>query len=72
MAAAVNTPCVTLFGPTRDRTWHPWMVKHKVVAENFECRPCGLKGCGDGMRSECIQAIKPETVVQAVMSLVKI
>lgn len=72
IAAAVDTPCVALFGPTSDRTWYPWSVKHKIIAEDFECRPCGLKGCGDGMRSECIQAIKPETVVQAVVSLVKI
>lgn len=72
IAAAVATPCVALFGPTRDRTWHPWIEKHKVVSENFECRPCGLKGCGDGMLSECIQAIKPEAVVKAVMELVNI
>lgn len=72
IAAAVETPCVAIFGPTRDSTWHPWSVKHKVITENFECRPCGLKGCGDGMLSECIQAIKPEAVVQAVMSLLKI
>jgi len=71
IAAAVNTPCVALFGPTRDRSWHPWIEKHKVVTENFECRPCGLKGCGDGMLSECIQSIKPEAVVGAVMALVK-
>lgn len=71
IAAAVNTPCAAIFGPTRDRNWHPWGVKHQVITENFDCRPCGLKGCGDGMRSECIQAITPETVFQAVISLVK-
>lgn len=70
MAAAVETPCVALFGPTRDNVWHPWMVSHKVVTENYICRPCDLKGCGDGMISECIQAIQPEKIVQAVKSLI--
>jgi len=71
ISAAVNTPCVAIFGPTTDKVWKPWMVRHKVIVENYDCRPCGLKGCGDGIFSECIQDIKPETVVQAVMSLVK-
>lgn len=70
MAAAVNTPSVVLFGPTRDIVWHPWMAPHKILAESFTCRPCGLKGCGDGLLSECIQGIQPETVVQAIKSLI--
>ncbi len=70
LAAAVETPCVALFGPTRDIIWHPWMVPHKVITEDYPCRPCGLKGCGDSMVSECIQAIHPEKVVQAVQSLI--
>ncbi|MGR8980123.1 MAG: putative lipopolysaccharide heptosyltransferase III [Gammaproteobacteria bacterium] len=69
IAAAVNTPCVVLFGPTTDKVWHPWMVAHKVITTDFACRPCGLKGCGDGMVSECIQVIQPEKVVQAIESL---
>jgi heptosyltransferase-3 len=70
LAAAAETPCVALFGPTRDIIWHPWMVPHKVITEDYPCRPCGLKGCGDSMVSECIQAIDPEKVVQAVQSLI--
>jgi len=71
IAAAVNTPCVVLFGPTTDRVWHPWMVMHQVLSADFACRPCGLKGCGDGMLSECIQAIQPEQVIQAITSLMQ-
>lgn len=71
IAAAVETPCVVLFGPTNDKVWHPWTAAHKVVTADFNCRPCGLKGCGDGMVSDCIQAILPESVVQAVLSLMQ-
>ncbi len=71
IAAAVNTPCVVLFGPTTDKVWYPWMVAHKVLFADYPCRPCGLKGCGDGMLSECIQAIPPENVIQAITSLMQ-
>lgn len=69
IAAAVNTPCVALFGPTNDSVWGPWMSPHQVLFTALPCRPCGLKGCGDGMLSECIQAIRPDTVVQAILAL---
>lgn len=72
IAAAVNTPCAALFGPTKEKVWSPWMVDHRIIsAKNFDCRPCELKGCGDGMVSECIQVIEPELVVQAIDTLIK-
>ncbi len=70
MAAAVNTACVVLFGPTNNKVWYPWMVAHQVLSADFVCRPCGLKGCGDGMLSECIQAIQPDQVIQAISALI--
>jgi len=47
------------------------MVAHQVLFADYPCRPCGLKGCGDGMLSECIQAIQPENVIKAVTSLIQ-
>ncbi|WP_305909990.1 putative lipopolysaccharide heptosyltransferase III [Methylomarinum sp. Ch1-1] len=67
VAAAVNTPCVALFGPTTDKVWSPWKVSHKVLTEDFTCRPCGLKGCGDSMISDCLQALRPKDVFDAVL-----
>lgn len=69
IAAAVKTPCVALFGPTNDKVWHPWMAAHKVLTSEHTCRPCGLKGCGNGMLSECLQSISPELVVEAISTL---
>lgn len=69
LSAAVSTPCVALFGPTFDQVWYPWSVEHKIVKENVSCRPCGLKGCGDSMASQCLQSIKPDVVFEAVQTL---
>jgi heptosyltransferase-3 len=69
MAAALNTPCVALFGPSDERTWHPWLVRYEVISANYSCRPCNLDGCGSGKISECLQAIEPQKVVMAVQKL---
>ncbi|MDD5462082.1 MAG: putative lipopolysaccharide heptosyltransferase III [Methylococcales bacterium] len=71
MAAASGTPCIALFGPSDDKTWHPWQVRHEVITENYTCRPCKLDGCGGGKISECLQAIAPLRVVSAINNLLK-
>jgi len=70
LAAAMNTPCVALFGPSNEHLWRPWHVNHIVVTENYVCRPCNMDGCGSGKISECLQAITPEKVVTAVQEII--
>lgn len=31
MAAALNTPCVALFGPSKLALWHPWQGRGKII-----------------------------------------
>ncbi|HEC26351.1 MAG TPA: putative lipopolysaccharide heptosyltransferase III [Gammaproteobacteria bacterium] len=66
IAAAMNTPCVALFGPSNEKIWGPWQVKHALLAKEYSCRPCGLDGCGNGKISDCLMAINAEEVVSAV------
>ncbi|NNM50613.1 MAG: putative lipopolysaccharide heptosyltransferase III [Pseudomonadales bacterium] len=74
MAAALNTPTVTLFGPSGDREWGPWMPPHRrriltADPEQFPCRPCGLAGCADSRRSDCLEAIPGTSVLSAALEL---
>jgi heptosyltransferase-3 len=69
IAAAVGTPCVTLFGPSDDRIWRPWMVAHRVIASGHSCRPCNMDGCGNGKVSDCLQVIDARRVSDAVFEL---
>lgn len=70
MAAALGTPVVALFGPTRELEWHPWRVPHRVVtSDRHPCRPCGLDGCGGGKISECLTSITCARVLAAVDEL---
>ncbi|MEN3110590.1 putative lipopolysaccharide heptosyltransferase III [Uliginosibacterium paludis] len=66
IAAAVDTPCVALFGPSGDREWGPWMVRGEVVTSQHSCRPCGMDGCGNGKLSECLVSIQADQVMDAI------
>lgn len=69
IAAAMGTPVVALFGPSGDIEWQPWRVPHRVVTSDHPCRPCGLEGCGNSHRSDCLAAIAPAQVLAAVEAL---
>ncbi|NOQ14734.1 MAG: putative lipopolysaccharide heptosyltransferase III [Methyloprofundus sp.] len=69
ISAAVNTPCVVLFGPSNDINWHPWGVDHRVVTHPISCRPCNQDGCGGGKISDCLQMISADQVIQSIDNL---
>lgn len=69
IAAASGTPVVVLFGPSGEKQWGPWGVPARVLTTAHTCRPCGIDGCGGGKVSDCLVAISPEQVFQAVSGL---
>ena len=75
LASAVQTPVVSIFGPTDERVWAPWQVKHRIVALNesdapsFACRPCGLDGCAGSKVSQCLVAVEAQQILFAVDDL---
>lgn len=70
IAAAMDTPTVAIFGPSGDKEWSPWMVKHRIVASNeHPCRPCGIDGCGGGKVSDCLIQLPVKKVYQAAKEL---
>ena len=66
IAAAMGTPVVALFGPSGEKEWGPWRVRHRVVATDYSCRPCGNDGCGGGKVSECLTRLPVERVHAAI------
>ena len=69
LAAAMGTPAVALFGPSGEDEWHPWQVKHRVVASGHACRPCGNDGCGGSKVSECLTTLGVAEVYAAAEQL---
>jgi heptosyltransferase-3 len=65
MAAALGVPVVALFGPSGEFSWGPWGDGHAVVSSPFLCRPCGRDGCLGSKRSDCLEAITAQAVLEA-------
>lgn len=69
IAAAVKTPVIALFGPSGEKEWGPYGKGHIVVTKNLPCKPC-TKGMCEGIQlRECMSAIKPRDVKQAVLKM---
>ncbi len=71
IAAAVGTPVVALFGPSGSDIWGPWRVPARVITSDHSCRPCGFDGCGGSKRSDCLEIIPVERVLDAALELME-
>jgi heptosyltransferase-3 len=69
LAAAMGTPSVALFGPSREDEWGPWNVEQRIVTTTHSCRPCGVDGCGGGKVSECLTFLPVDAVHAAAREL---
>ena len=70
IASALKAPCVAIFGPTSEVNWAPYRNPHaRVVTKPMPCRPCFKAGCNDSGRSECLETLELEAVLDAVHSL---
>jgi lipopolysaccharide heptosyltransferase II len=83
MAAALDVPTVTLFGPSDPRLVAPREAKHRYVWQSVYCSPCytpvsvldkkNRKGdefiCRTGTH-ECMKDMKVEIVLKAVMDVI--
>jgi heptosyltransferase I len=64
VAAAVGTPIVGLFGPTRPQRNGPWSPTDVSVSRDGTCRCHHLRRCR--LEIMCLMDVQVEDVVQAV------
>ncbi len=64
VSAGLNTPTITLFGPTNPETTRPWGNNAIVLREPVDCSPCMLRDCPIDHR--CMTRITPAAVRTAV------
>jgi heptosyltransferase II len=69
IAAAVGTPTVVIFGPTKDVTTRPFSENAIVVREPVECAPCMLRDCPIDHR--CMMRITPDQVADQALELLR-
>jgi len=66
IAAAVDTPTITIYGPSDWLDWAPQGADHAVIAPDRECAPCHQKGCDGSGRSACLEELAVERVREKI------
>jgi lipopolysaccharide heptosyltransferase I len=66
IAAALDKPVVALFGPTEPRRTGPYRQLEHVMRIDLPCAPCLSPRCAYVKPLECLRAIPPAAVLDAV------
>jgi len=69
IAAAVETPTLTIFGPGNWRSWTVADDLHRVVTSELPCVPCNRKGCDDSGVSRCLDELGVDKVYAQAKSI---
>ena len=66
LAAALQVPTVTIFGPTKDYETSQWMnEKSAIVKTNLKCQPCMKRTC-PLKHHNCMKLVEVIDVLEAV------
>jgi lipopolysaccharide heptosyltransferase I len=66
IAAAMGKPVVALFGPTEPRRTGPYRQLDNILRLDLPCSPCLKPRCHYSKPFECLRAITPQSVFDAV------
>lgn len=71
LASCMQKTLVVLFGPSDDVVWGPWQNPHASVVrsnskEHMICKACKQEGCGNTWRSDCLENLNPDWVIQQI------
>ena len=66
IAFAVDTPTVTIHGPSDWKSWRRVNENHTIVCNHMPCVPCNNKGCVNLEISDCLQGLDVSYVLNAV------
>ncbi len=71
LASYLDVPVVALFGPTNPDHYGPWSQRSHFLRRNLHCPAC-LSKKTPGLKHQCMQAITPDGVLEAIEKLVKV
>jgi ADP-heptose:LPS heptosyltransferase len=74
MGAAQGTRMVSLWGPSQPTFYSPRVPGNRVIHEDYPCSPCvcmftTFEGMWCDHEGWCMQAIRPQTVLEAVEAM---
>ena len=68
IAAALKRPMVALYGPTHPGRTGPYASSGSILSADISCVPCQVPWCANKVERECMKAIDPDVVADAVMA----
>lgn len=75
-SAALQVPCVTVFGPTHEAWVRPFRVPHRIVSAHLPCSPCFYYSprpltCRAGLDFQCVRDVTVDMVLLAAIDLAR-
>ena len=71
IAAALDTPCIAVHGPTEWRSWRVATSRQRIVSAQMDCLPCSNTGCDGNGRSRCLDELPVEPVISTARELLE-
>lgn len=72
IAAAMQTPTVAVFGPSKSFETAPWGTRSAVVEKEFACRySCDESSCRHAEHNACLKQMTAQTVLEAAARLLE-
>lgn len=65
MAVALETPTVSVYGPTDPAVYGPLAGPHRILTGGAACAPCNKRRCSKGS-SQCMYSVTPELAIRAI------
>ena len=70
IAAGCDLPFVAIFGPTDPKRHAPVCANKAILYKEMKCTPCYKPGCNK--KNNCMSALKPEEVFDAIAKMMEI
>jgi len=66
MATALDTPSITIHGPSNWRFWRIINDRQRVVSPAMACVPCNRMGCDNSARSACLEQLESTAMLDII------
>ncbi len=67
IASALKKNMVCIFGPSCEKNWGPWnSLNTEIVTQGVSCRPCYQPGCGGSNKSDCLESLSAQEIIDAI------
>jgi len=72
IAAAIDTPRITIYGASSGKDWAPPGKHHRAILPDRDCIPSRQKGCSESGQSLCLEELSSEQCKDVIRETIDI